>query len=423
MKETRMRKIIAAFAAIVLMACVLPVCVSAQVIPLIPEMPKAPTKQITAEELFNIPADATAEQLEARVKEIVAFQPEGIDSQEAYTAFVAKLMAALKQVAGQMLKRDEATQEQKDMAYELKLQIIAMEAGDDLDKTLADIEVYKKELAEAKSDVLYQAQVVTFQVKLQKTVIEMMTAGMLGNAEDQPQAEPKDNIGEIKKVIVEIKEFLNANEIREAYLELPVMLMRFSEAIDADGKEGLLKFVITELRPSLEKSELENAKMIASHMGGLLRFGELPGSEIELQCILLDGKKLDIKDFRGKVVLIDFWATWCGPCQMAIPMMKTLYEKYHEKGLELIAYSCDEDLDALKEYEEKSPHPWNVASVLLSVEKELKDYSTHYGIPGYPTFVLVDKEGKVVHVTHNIMEIAGKLGELFPEVEIKAEAK
>jgi Thiol-disulfide isomerase and thioredoxins len=154
-----------------------------------------------------------------------------------------------------------------------------------------------------------------------------------------------------------------------------------------------------------------------------LRFGELPGSEIELQCILLDGKKLDIKDFRGKVVLIDFWATWCGPCQMAIPMMKTLYEKYHEKGLELIAYSCDEDLDALKEYEEKSPHPWNVASVLLSVEKELKDYSTHYGIPGYPTFVLVDKEGKVVHVTHNIMEIAGKLGELFPEVEIKAEAK
>lgn len=391
MKKTLSVLLVVAFA-----LCAAPMFVSAQ---------EENATQMTMEELFNIPADATADQLEERIMEIMEFEPEGIDSQAAYMAYMEKQMAALKQIAEQTLKCDDATDEQKNTAYLIKLQTIAMGARDDMDKTLADLETYQKELAEAKSDVLYQAQVMTFQLKLQKPVM----AAMMG--------QDGDHVAEVKKVIEEIKAFFVENEFREEYAMLPAMLLAISEMVDRDGKQGLQKFVITELKPVLEKSDSEEAKNLLTHMEGVLRFAELPGSEIELQCILLDGKKLDIKDFRGKVVLVDFWATWCGPCRMAIPMMKALYEKYHEKGLELVAYSCDEDIEDLKAFEEESPHPWHVASVVLSTEKDLPNYSDHYGIPGYPTFVLVDKAGKVVNVTHDINEIAEKLAELFPETD------
>ena len=429
-KEIRMKKIIAALAAFMFLAYVMPVYVSAQ------------------DDIFNISEDLTADQLEERITAISEHEPEGIDSMEAAMAYMKQKGDALSKAAEMLLKRDEATHEQREMARTVKLSGILMNAGQDIDKALADLEAYKmelteaksdlvpevqeviyqvrlqnivmsnrddvdkavaelmefqKELAEAKSDILYQAQMVVFQLKLQKTIMAAMTG------------EEGDHVAEFKKVIEEVKTFLTENEFQSEYSRLVQMLLQFSEMIDADGKEGLQKFVIAELKPMLENSDSDVAKALLERMEATLRFAELPGSEIVLQCVLLDGKKLDIKDFRGKVVLVDFWATWCGPCRAAIPTMKKLYEQYHEKGFELIAYSCDQDLDALKGFEEESPHPWHVASAVLSVEQELTDYSEHYGIPGYPTFVLVDKEGKVVHVTHGISEIAEKLAEFFPE--------
>ena len=391
-----MRKTIALFAALLLVAFVMPICVSAQ------ETAAGQAAEKKTEDIFNIPDTLTAEELEARLMGIVTYQPEDINSQEEYDAYMKKQADALGKIANLLLKRDDATDEQKDIARSIKLQTIIMGGRDDTAKALADLEAYKKELAEAKSDVLYRAQVMAFQLKLQKPVM----AAMMG--------EEGDHTADVKKVIEEIKVFLGENEFRSEYVMLPQMLLAIAGMLDQDGTNGLQKFVIEELKPALEKSDSEEAKAILNYMEGALRFAKLPGSEMELQAVLLDGKKIDIKNFRDKVVLVDFWATWCGPCQMAIPTMKKLYDQYHEKGFELIAYSCDEDLDDLKAFEAKSPHPWHVASVVLSVEQKLTDYSEFYGIPGYPTFVLVGKDGKVVHVTHDINEIAEKLAELFP---------
>jgi len=225
--------------------------------------------------------------------------------------------------------------------------------------------------------------------------------------------EEGDHIENFKKFLEEAKTFLAANEFQPDYAMLPMMLLQVSEMLDQDGKADLQKLVIAELKSVLTKSESDEAKEVVQRLEGLLRFAELPGSEIEFQCILLDGKKLDIKDFRGKVVLIDYWTTWCGPCRAAVPTMKALYDKYHDKGFELIAYSCDEDLTDLNEYEEESPHPWHVASAVMTAEAKLTDSAMYYGVPAYPTFVLIDKAGKVLHVTHGIHEIAEKLAELF----------
>ncbi|MBR5759804.1 MAG: TlpA family protein disulfide reductase, partial [Thermoguttaceae bacterium] len=119
--------------------------------------------------------------------------------------------------------------------------------------------------------------------------------------------------------------------------------------------------------------------------------------------LFLDGKEIKWEEYRGKVVLIDFWATWCGPCRAEIPNVKALYEKYHDAGFEVVGYSVDEDLDVLREFEENEKLPWKTMSEKLSMDKKndkdepvYKNLSAYYGVNAIPTMILVGKDGKAI---------------------------
>lgn len=105
-----------------------------------------------------------------------------------------------------------------------------------------------------------------------------------------------------------------------------------------------------------------------------------------------DGKKIGPKDFRGKYLLLDFWASWCGPCRKSIPHLKELYAKYKDMGLEILSVSIDRGekawLDALK----SENMPW---TQILAPESG-KEVQKIYQFSGIPHVLLLDREGRII---------------------------
>ncbi len=111
--------------------------------------------------------------------------------------------------------------------------------------------------------------------------------------------------------------------------------------------------------------------------------------------IAMDGRRVDLAEYRGKVVLIDFWATWCKPCIESMPELKKMYDKYHDKGLEIIGISMDDrgTESRVKQIVEKQGLTWPQRFT----GKGMNDtFAKLYGINALPTVWLLDKDGKIV---------------------------
>jgi thiol-disulfide isomerase/thioredoxin len=191
-------------------------------------------------------------------------------------------------------------------------------------------------------------------------------------------------------------------------------------ANEMDERNTALRTLLITVRPIFEASENEKINDWAISYDVELKNLILEGVEFELEAILLDGSKINLKDYRGKVVVLDYWAAWCGPCIGEIPQLKSFYEGWHKsRGVELIAFSVDEDLDALKAFVEKEQLPWKNASEKLSKEQNLPDSREKYGIIAYPTMILIDKDGKVVLSGNGLYSISQELWKLHREEEGK----
>ncbi|MFH0777844.1 MAG: TlpA disulfide reductase family protein [Candidatus Eisenbacteria bacterium] len=129
------------------------------------------------------------------------------------------------------------------------------------------------------------------------------------------------------------------------------------------------------------------AQLVSCSPGKSSREGGL-APDFELSS--LDGKKVRLSDFRGKVVILDFWATWCKPCRMELPHFIELYEEFAEQGLEILGVSLDRigprELGAFVE-EWRIPYP-----VVLGSGEVVQSYG---GIRGIPTTFVIDKTGRV----------------------------
>ncbi|MGN6416505.1 MAG: TlpA family protein disulfide reductase [Pseudobacter sp.] len=122
-----------------------------------------------------------------------------------------------------------------------------------------------------------------------------------------------------------------------------------------------------------------------------------------------DGKNISTADYKGKYLLIDFWASWCGPCRAAIPKVKALYDAYKAQGFDVLSISIDTDRKAWVKAMEDEKMPWGQT---LSPEKN-KTMDT-FLFSGIPTLYLIDRDGKIVKsYTGYSTDLEVKLKEVF----------
>ncbi len=164
----------------------------------------------------------------------------------------------------------------------------------------------------------------------------------------------------------------------------------------------------------LKKSPLaEIAAAATTRLAQLEALANLKKEPMELKFRAADGRQVDLEKLRGKIVLVDFWATWCGPCVAGMPEVIELYNKYHDHGLEIVAISFDEDKSALADFVKEHQMAW---PQYFDGKAWDNDYGQKYGIQSIPTMWLVGKDGQVIDF-HARDGLADKLSKLLSSDE------
>jgi thiol-disulfide isomerase/thioredoxin len=156
------------------------------------------------------------------------------------------------------------------------------------------------------------------------------------------------------------------------------------------------------------------------------RQGGEPGT-MQIAGPTLDGQQFHLRDRRGKVVLVDFWATWCGPCVAELPTIREVYDKYHADGLEVVAVSLDNSRSDLERFLRDHPEPWPQIFFDKTGQRGwFNPLARRYGVEAIPHLVVIDREGKVaardVRGAEIESAVAGALGLPAPQEDWPASA-
>jgi peroxiredoxin len=223
----------------------------------------------------------------------------------------------------------------------------------------------------------------------------------------------------LKKAVDTITKFIASGPAGPAEAELAITV---SQVLERSNHRELAIAANRDLAKLLEKSEVRSIARLAKQLEGMARRLELPGRAMPLEGTMLDGKPLSWDAYRGKVVLVSFWATWCAPCRQEIKSIRKNYEAYHSRGFEVVAISVDEDRDELETFVKENHLPWPVVVDHARRGAADKSMAPRYGVMSIPQVILVNKDGIVVATEVRGPALDEHLEKLLGPPELKKEA-
>ena len=205
------------------------------------------------------------------------------------------------------------------------------------------------------------------------------------------------------KILDDLEKLAKANSKDEQLAPIVAMFPEQAAAND-ELRTRAENIVINDLKS-------QAAQDLAQGLAAAAKLRSLTGKPLTLEGATINGDKFSTADWKGKVILVDFWATWCGPCLQELPRVKKAYADFHKDGLEIIGVSCDRKGEALKQFLTQNPDmPW--PQLFDSTAKGgWHPLAESYGITGIPTMFLIDKKGVVRTVTarENFEELIPKM--------------
>ncbi|WP_010251280.1 redoxin domain-containing protein [Myroides injenensis] len=195
---------------------------------------------------------------------------------------------------------------------------------------------------------------------------------------------------EFSKLLDSISQYIvtQTKEHPDSYTSLVVLYQRLYNNIDRN--EALINYTL--LSKELQSTNLGIAckKMLDNFNEIKVKKGEIAPNFILKD---LDGNEINLKTSLGKLTLIHFWEPWCPVCKERLPIVKDLYKKYHDKGLNIISITSDNSIPEIKEIVKEQNMTWPQIS-------DFQTTSVIYGIRVVPTVILLDSEGKILTIDH-----------------------
>tara|TARA_R110000850_G_scaffold10259_23_gene36888 strand:+ start:3100 stop:3963 length:864 start_codon:yes stop_codon:yes gene_type:complete len=225
--------------------------------------------------------------------------------------------------------------------------------------------------------------------------------------ESNPEAEDKDaglsiivgaylNIGEFAPVpdlLTQRYELQPKGPDANLQLIIGEIARPFVEASVVSDQRDKAKAFVTRVKSDFASSP--QAPQLNQFLDQLASTLYLPGvgETMEFAFTDLAGNDVDLSKMKDKVILVDFWATWCGPCVAEMPNVIAAYDEYHDDGFEVVGISLDEDKAAVEKFTADNSMPWSQYFDGKGWENEL---AQRFGIGSIPATFLIGKDGKVI---------------------------
>ncbi len=244
-----------------------------------------------------------------------------------------------------------------------------------------------------------------------QTAETLVIAARLGEMMDPPDTAAIDKANEL--VVARVQQDMSAEKIDG---EAVVTLMRnVANQAEYSGDLELAMQLYDVIGPAAAKIEdAAIAEKIADEVAAAKTRIALIGKPLVIEGKLADGSTFDWKPYEGKVVLVDFWATWCQPCLEELPNILENYELFHKQGFEVVGVNLDKEPKTAAAFLQRAELPWTTVFTPDAAAREFDmPLAKQCGVTGIPFVLLIGKDGNVIAIHVRGEKLGEELTKIF----------